>query len=97
MYGDDRYERIISVLSNGATERSNVVSLALEAHYSSGFYDDPGDKRRTVSNIADCLINYVDRWNMTRYPIWYSDDTLDCHVGIEIRFDLLITYDHREK
>ena len=90
-FGEDRLARMSKVLDNSATERTNLINFTLESLYSGNFFDDPSDKSRTVSNISESLIVYCDRWDMEKYPVWYSDKTADAKVGIEVRFDLMIT------
>lgn len=56
----------------------------------SGFYDDPRDKRRTLSNMEECAYAYINRWRWD-HPVWIRDlsDPLS-DVGIEIPFDLVV-------
>jgi hypothetical protein len=92
LFGEERFRGMKEVLSNGATDRTNVINFTLEALYSCGFYDDPSDRNRTVSNISEGLIAYIDRYNMLRYPIWVRDNTSpDSDIGIEIPFDTVLT------
>ena len=85
------FDEIYQASHTGMTERERVINMACKAMYCSGFYDEPTDLRRTVANIADCLVAYVDRWDMQRYPVWYENDTADARVGVEIPFDMLIS------
>ena len=92
LFGEDRYNRIESVLSSSATERTNCINYAIEALESCEFYDDIGDSRRTISNISESLISFVDSYDMERYPLWIRDSkdpTTD--IGIEIAFDIVVT------
>jgi hypothetical protein len=55
-----------------------------------GFYDDPRDKRRTLSNLEECIYAYINRWNW-QHRVWIrnpADPTSD--IGIEIPFDLVV-------
>ena len=57
----------------------------------SGFYDDPRDKRRTLSNLEECAYAYVNRWRFD-HRVWVRDpDNASSDVGIEIPFDLVVT------
>jgi len=100
LFGEDRYARMSDVLSDGATERTNTINFAIEAVESYGFYDDLEDNRRTLSNITEALISYVDAYDMTRYPIWIRDkDDPETDIGIEIPFNIVvdIKYDNNSK
>jgi len=74
-------------------ERTTGLNFCLEALYGSGFYDDPRDKRRTMSNIEESCIAYYDRWPWGKYPIYVQDeDDPNCLVGIEIGMEFVIEF-----
>jgi hypothetical protein len=55
----------------------------------SGFYDDPRDKRRTLSNMEEAAFAYINRWRWDS-PVWVRDPTsVTSDVGIEIPFDIV--------
>ena len=92
LFGDDRYLRMLGVLSDTATHRTNCINFAIEALESCGFYDDIGDNRRTISNISESIIAYIDAYDMERYPIWERNaDDPKSDIGIEIPFDIVVT------
>lgn len=95
VYGPDKWERLVPHLLNGERDgNTGAINFALESLYASGFNDDPGDKRRTVSNLEEAIIAYVDRWNFTSNPVWVrAHDDPSADVGIEIPFDLVLTFD----
>lgn len=91
LFGDDRYSRMVNVLSESSTDRTNIINFAIEAIESYDFYDDISDNRRTVSNISESMIAYVDAYDMQRYPIWIRDEEdIDTDIGIEIAFDMVV-------
>lgn len=60
----------------------------------SGFYDDPRDKKRTLANLEECAFAYIDKWDWSK-PVWVRDPSDPCSdVGIEIPFDLVVTTTH---
>ena len=60
----------------------------------SGFYDDPRDKRRTLSNMEECIYAYINRWRWD-HPVWMRDRTdPTSDVGIEIPFDIVVEIDY---
>lgn len=92
LFGDTRYSRMRDVLSDGATHRTNLINFAIESLESGEYYDDIGDTRRTISNISESIIAYIDAYDMKRYPIWIRDaNDPDSDVGIEIPFDIVVT------
>lgn len=66
-------------------------TMALNCLASSGWEDDPEDRKRTYANLETSLLYYIQRWDHARYPVWIrdqSDPTSD--VGIEIAFDMVV-------
>jgi len=91
LFGKDRYDRMLAVHSDAATHRTNTINFAIEAVESCGFYDDITDGRRTISNITEALISYIDAYDMERYPIWVRDPKdPETDIGIEITFDIVV-------
>lgn len=91
LFGGERYDRMQQVLSQSATHRTNAINFAIEALESCEFYDDIGDQRRTISNISESIIAYIDAYDMKRYPIWVrNSDDPNTDIGIEIPFDIVV-------
>jgi hypothetical protein len=91
LFPNGRFARMLSVLSESATDRTNCINFAIESIESTDFYDDISDNRRTLSNISESMIAYIDAYDMERYPIWIRDP-LDpkTDIGIEIGFDVVV-------
>jgi hypothetical protein len=88
---EERFRRMLDVISDTTTHRTNTINFAIEALESCEFYDDIGDSRRTISNISESLIAYIDAYDMERYPIWVRDsDDPNTDIGIEIPFDIVV-------
>lgn len=93
LFGEDRFSAMCDSFRPGDDERTQGVNFALTALHTSGFYDDPNDKRRTLSNLEEACIAYFDRWSFGHWPIWVRDKSDPrSDVGIEIPFDMLITF-----
>lgn len=94
LFGDLRWPQIREHYFSAEDERTRCLNFCLEALFTSGFYDDPSDRRRTLSNLEEACILYIDRWDWHRYPIWIRDrDDPESDVGIEIAFDLVISFE----
>jgi hypothetical protein len=96
IFGNARWEKMRAWLiadgkpTNDETARVNFV---LEALYTSGFYDDPNDTRRTMRNLEECAIAYVNKYEWDRRPVWVRDPHDPASdVGIEIAVDFVITW-----
>ena len=73
--------------------RDEALSFCFEILNSGEFYDDPNDRIRTMANMEDTTIRYVDEMMavMDRNPIWISDvNDPTAPVGIEIAFDMVV-------
>lgn len=46
-----------------------VENACLEALYTSGYYDDPNDKTRTLSNMEESLLHYIKRSDIDQFPV----------------------------
>lgn len=102
-FGEARYDE--SAMGNWLTDfqdalasnteedaRTYGMNFALEALNTSGFYDDPRDKRRTIANLEEAIIAYYDMWPTHRgreSTIYIGDDGL---VGVEIPFAIRIIF-----
>jgi len=85
IFGEDRLFTMIDAHSDTSTDRTNVLNFSLEALYTSGFYDDPNDRNRTVSNISESLVAFIDRYDPDKYTFWHNDIT----IGIECAIDIV--------
>lgn len=92
LFGEGRFDNMIAAADEGSDERNCMLRFCLNAFYTSGFYDDPSDNRRTFVSIEEALIAYLDRYDM-RYDVWVADtDNPHDLVGIEIPFDVTVSY-----
>ena len=101
IFGSTRWDKITAKLSSDHKYKigswyEELTAAMLEVLYTSGFVDDPEDKKRTLSQMEETCIQYLAEWNFTRYPVYVEDET-DCtkSVGIEIPVDVLIKLDDK--
>lgn len=94
LFGEDRYKEIMNRAPLDATAPDWIQWCkqgALIVLETGAFYDDPSDRRRTLSNLEECALAYIDRWDWTS-PVWIRDlDDPQSDVGIEINYNLLVT------
>jgi len=89
LFGDERMQHIQGVVQ----EAEDLVDVAKRGSIgvldTSGYYDDPKDRRRTLTNMEECALAYINRWRWDQ-PVWMRDLS-DPHsdVGIEIPFDIV--------
>lgn len=90
LFGAERMAYIDQVVDNCTDHMDVAKAGALAVLETSGYYDDPRDKRRTLSNLEECIYAYINRWRWD-HPVWIRDpDNLTSDVGIEIPFDLVV-------
>lgn len=93
LFSENTWSNMCAHLESDEDQRTEGINFALQALYDSGFYDDPYDKRRTMTNIEEACIAYYDRWPWGKYPIWIEDESdPTSRVGIEIGFRLVIEF-----
>jgi hypothetical protein len=90
LFGAERMD-YINTSVDACSDHVEVAKVgALAVLETSGFFDDPRDKRRTLSNLEECIYAYVNRWRWD-HPVWMRDvDDPLSDVGIEIPFDLVV-------
>jgi hypothetical protein len=91
LFGEARWLLMLNYYNEDVSDRRRELNFILECLYSGPFYDDPKDKRRTVGNIEELVINYYDRFSMKTLPVWVENiEDTQSRVGIEIPFRIPI-------
>lgn len=91
LFGPERFSEMVDRVTASEDFRTRCQQFSLTALYNSGFYDDPGDKRRTTTNIEEMCIAYMDRFDwMDNLPIVRGNQQE--FVGIEIPIDVTIQF-----
>lgn len=87
LFGVDRYAEVLRLQCSGDDTRRRVHAVAIHIANTSGYEDDPLDRRRTLSNLEASIAAYIDRGELgTRIPI------IQPFVGVEVPFDATVTY-----
>lgn len=89
LFGESRYNTMLDIIKSDDDTRRRVNAAAIYAANSSGFYDDPSDKRRTLSNLESSIVAYIDRLELDRWVPLVSEGGF---VGIEVPFDITLDY-----
>lgn len=93
LFGNTRYQAMLQAVVPTEDERIQSLQFCLSALESSGFYDDPRDRRRTYTNLEEACIAYLDRWDWHRMPVWIrDDDNPNSDIGIELPFDIVLSF-----
>jgi hypothetical protein len=93
IYGKDRGESILAVIRNASSIEQSIRHAGLEALSTSGFVDDPYDRRRTVANLEASVSAYTASYDYDRWPVWVAEGSDPTSaVGIEQPFTVLTTF-----
>lgn len=92
LLGEKRWKKMLSRL--GADDRrTEMMQFCLEALYSSEYYDDPSDKQRTMANIEESCMAYLDSLPWGKHPPYVSDQQDPSgFLGVEIKSGFIIEF-----
>lgn len=91
LFGKQRFAEIWKQAKSITDKIDCCKAGAIAVLETSGYYDDPSDKRRTLTNMIECSLAYIDkvRWDD---HVWMRDVNDPCgDVGIEIPFDIVVS------
>lgn len=86
LFGRDRWRSACDVPQDSDSV-NNAQRFALDILHSTGYYDDPSDRKRTMSNMEVSCMAYADRYFQSNMPVAVKGD----FIGIEIPFVLEVT------
>lgn len=98
LFGEEHFDKMnqaaMKFLAEG--ELTQRRAFCLEALYTSGFYDDPNDRYRTMANLEQTCLGYIDQWDYEREVFMVPTkvgELTTYNAGIELSFDLVIEFD----
>jgi hypothetical protein len=83
LFGQDRWASMLEQPQD-ADPQTNALNFALDALHTTGYYDDPSDRKRTMSNMEASCIAYLQRYFQSNMPVAVKGDL----IGVEIPFVL---------
>lgn len=86
LFGQPRWASMLSQPQD-ADPQTNALNFALDALHTSGYYDDPSDRKRTMSNMEASMIGYLTRYFQSDMLVAVKGDL----IGVEIPFVLEVT------
>ncbi len=90
LFGTERLEQLQLAIADAEDQVDVCRRGCVTVLDTSGYYDDPRDKRRTLNNMEECIYAYINRWRWTDV-VWRRDmDDPHSDVGIEIPFDVAV-------
>lgn len=89
-FGPSRFSQMYAAYQVDDGIENRRQNFALEALHTSGYYDDPRDKRRTLQNIEDACRAYLQHYNYEAWPPLVVPETR--FIGVEVPFDLVVEH-----
>lgn len=86
-FGYERWNESIQYLDSGEDQLTKCIQMSMHLLNTCGFYDDPRDRRRTLTNIETACLAYIQRYEFARYIPVVSDDGF---VGIEVPISTVV-------
>ncbi len=95
LFGRSRGTTLLrDVESKDDDERTTIIRAALSILETSGFYDDPSDKRRTIDKLSEAVIAYIDRYEFGQsMPVIRTLHNGNVFVGVENAFEIVGEYE----
>lgn len=92
-FGTSRHDKMFRFFQSNEGLEHRRTSYCLEALATSGYYDDPRDKRRTLQNIEDACVAYLQNYQFDIWkPVVHQDQNF---IGVEVPFNIYVEYDRR--
>jgi hypothetical protein len=99
IFGPEKLEVLMNKdifnLKNDTDPREQLVEMSFDLIHMSGYYDDPKDNVRTLTNMESAAINYVDEYLplMENWHVYVEDKRIPSStIGIELATDAILTY-----
>jgi hypothetical protein len=89
MFGTERSNSFLNEFDSTEDERTRILRAGLSILNTGAFYDDPQDKRRTLSNLEEAAIAYLDRYEFGKNVPYIRGD----YLGIETPINLIVEYE----
>ena len=87
LFGEFRFEEMVGAINPAEDFRTRVQQFALTALYNCGFCDDPFDKKRTVTNVEEMCLAYMDKYDWRKEMVYWDGANF---LGIEVPVDVVI-------
>lgn len=94
-----RFNELLEAMKRSRDERSELMDFVFKIINTGEFYDDPSDRARTIANMEESSMRYVDEMmeRMDAAPVWVEDvENPAAQVGIEIPFDIIVEWRGRK-
>lgn len=84
----DRWDEALQIFDQEDDYDTRLMRFGLNLLETSGFHDNPNDRRRTQTNLETATIGYIDRYPKSRYIPLFDEQT--GFIGVEVGFDIVL-------
>lgn len=89
LFGEERWDDFVRIANEQDDYDTRMMRCGLHILETTGFHDDPNDRRRTQTNLETAAIAYISSYPKRRFiPVVREDIGF---VGVEMHLDLLIS------
>ena len=95
IFGEARWHEVWKSCMKQTGDMDQIGQLAVDVLSTSGFYDDPSDTNRTISNMQTAAVVYARETysHLYAWPIWVADVKSPLKpTGVEQVFDCVLEY-----
>jgi hypothetical protein len=82
----DRWIQALHYYHSTEDAETRCMQMCLNLLETSGYYDDPRDNKRTLTNLETAAINYIQRYPLGRFIPIMTDKV----IGIEVPIDVTV-------
>ena len=82
----DRWHLALKYFFGSEDAETRCMQMCLNLLETSGYYDDPRDNKRTMTNLETAAINYIQRYPLGRFIPIMTDKV----IGIEVPIDVTV-------
>jgi len=100
IFGESRWKDTWKRVMHQREPVNQIATLASDILRSSGYYDDPNDQTRTISNMEVAAMVYAKETmpHLENWPVWVADPRgPEKPIGVEQIFDVVLEYDDGKK
>lgn len=88
----ERWADLYKILKQEDDPITNLSNAAIVLINTSNYYDNPDDTKRTITNLEDACLAYIQKYPLNTYIPFVHND----FVGVEQSYELLVTDENDE-
>lgn len=86
LFPNGRMADMLDQIKPGEDDRLNMMNFCLQALYNGGFYDDPDNRRKSLTEVENTVIHYMDKYGWRKEFVYVTPT----FIGIEVPVNLIV-------